>query len=525
MPSIDRPRSLSELLKFTVLAALLAMFTDAAVAHAMLWGNDPYWTYWVTDGLLMATVFGVGTAWFGMGLGRGAVLTGIHVLVLTAYYWTLSPIGLPAHAEWLDLERTWVTGLPVHFGVYYFGYVVALWLWNRQRRRPDPAVAAGSLGRVACGALALSAGVVIVLGLLQMWISGQFPGVTWFIVRIAVSCAFVLAWWAVAGTDRVAAGFGGVLLGFLLITYGHFLAPLGLPNPSLRLVAIDPPPAFVQWLSYRQEFFVMLPAALVLAIVAMLIASRWHRDELMQVRALGRKAAAAIVVAVMVLVGLAVVASTYTGPEANRATVSSSGAGQVERGDPFVGELIATDATLTMTVENRNTHRTPLRPHDEVDVKATVSGEDGTIYTIRATQPMVSDPQGRFTTWSGVGFDVWLHGRSGIGTAALPPVNSSVAVFALGDVSANDKPIAAGVPVHVMTSSRDDARLELVVGDPAFPVVGLPNGHLRAVWPDYTGGHAQSATYARYAWGGGVLLVLLGFAIALTRREIVDSNR
>ena len=523
--SIGRLRSLSELVKFTALAALLAMFTDAAVAHAMLWGNDPYWTYWVTDGMLMATVFGVGTAWFGMGLGRGAVLTGIHILLLTAYYWTFSPIGLPAHAEWLDLERTWVTGLPVHFGVYYFGYVVALWLWTRrQRRRPVPAVDAVSLGRVACGALAVSAGVVIVLGLLQTWVSGQFPGVTWFIVRIAVSCPFVLAWWAMAGVDRIAAGFGGVLLGFLLITYGHFLAPMGLPNPSLRLVAIDPPPAFVQWLSYRQEFFVMLPAALVLAIVAMLIASRWHRDEPVQVRAWGRAATAAIVAAAAVLVGLGVVASMYTGPEANRATVSSSGAGQVERGDPFSGELIATTAALTMTVENRNTHRTPLPPHDEVDIKSTVSGEDGTVYTIRATQPMVSDPRGRFTTWSGVGIDVWLHGRSGIGVAALPPMNSSVAVFALGDVNANDKPIAAGVPVHVMTSSRDGARLELVVGDPAFPVFGLQDGHLRVVWPDYTGGHSRSTTYARYAWGGGVLLALLGFAIAVTRREIVDNN-
>ncbi len=333
---IDRARSLSELVKFTTLAALLAMFTDAAVAHAMLWGNDPYWTYWVTDWMLMATVFGVGTAWFGMGLVRGAVLTGVHILLLTTYYWTLSPIGLPAHAEWLDLERTWVTGLPVHFGVYYFGYVVALWLWNRrQRRQADPAVESISLGRVACGALALAAVVVIVLGLLQTWVTGQFPGVTWFIVRIAVSCPVVLAWWAVAGSDRIAAGFGGVLLGFLLITYGHFLAPMGLPNPSLRLVAIDPPPAFVQWLSYRQEFLVMLPAALALGIAAMLFASRWRRDEEARVPALGRKAAAATVAAVMSLVGLAVVVSMYTGPESNRATVSSRGAGQVERESPL----------------------------------------------------------------------------------------------------------------------------------------------------------------------------------------------
>jgi hypothetical protein len=103
-------------------------------------------------------------------------------------------------------------------------------------------------------------------------------------------------------------------------------------------------------------------------------------------------------------------------------------------------------------------------------------------------------------------------------------MDSSVAVFALGDVSANDKPVATGVPVHVMTSSRGGARLELAVGDPAFPVVGLQNGHLRALWPDYIGGHAKESTYARYAWGGGVLLVLLGFAIAVTRLESVTKS-
>lgn len=52
----------SDLLAFTTLASLLAIFADAAIGHAMLWGNDPYWTYWVTDTLLMATVFGLGTA-------------------------------------------------------------------------------------------------------------------------------------------------------------------------------------------------------------------------------------------------------------------------------------------------------------------------------------------------------------------------------------------------------------------------------------------------------------------------------
>jgi hypothetical protein len=124
--------SVADLLKFTALASLLAISVDAAIGHAMLWGNDPYWTYWVTDTLLMATVFGLGTAWLGMGLVRGAVITAVHITLLTTYYWSLSPIGLPAQSEWLDLEHTWVTGLPVHFAVYYLGYVLAFWLWQRR---------------------------------------------------------------------------------------------------------------------------------------------------------------------------------------------------------------------------------------------------------------------------------------------------------------------------------------------------------------------------------------------------------
>jgi hypothetical protein len=524
--SIRVPLSLPELIKFTALAALLAMFADAAVAHAMLWGNDPYWTYWVTDTLLMATVFGVGTAWFGVGLKRGAVLTFVHVLLLTAYYWTLSPIGLPAQPEWLDLERTWITGLPVHFGVYYLGYVLALWLWNRSRRtHAESEVPARSLGRITILAVALAAVVVIALGLLQTWITRQFPGITWFIVRIAVSSPFVLAWWATAGTDRVAAVSGGVMLGFLLTTYGHYLAPMGLPNPSLRLIAENPPPALVQWLSYRQEFLVLLPAAQALAITALLLVSSWHRDPLVQGRALVRPLPALVVaVALLGLIGVGTVTYEYTGPEANRTTVSAIGTGAVERGIPFGGELVPGTATLAMTVENRNTHRTPLRPHDKVDIEATVTGADGNVYTIDATQPMVADPRGRYTTWSGVGFDKWHHGRSGIGNAALPPTHSDVAVFALGNISSGGRSIAAGVPVHVMTSSRPSARLELHVGDPEAPVPGLHDGHLRVVWADYSGGHTKSAAYARYAWGTGVLLVLLGFAVTMTRRDVPNAT-
>ncbi|MDQ3823364.1 MAG: hypothetical protein M3321_09010, partial [Actinomycetota bacterium] len=133
---------------FTALVALLAILSDAAVGHALLWENDPYWTYWITKTFLIATVFGLGTAWLGTGVVRGAVISFVHTVVLTVYYWTLSPIGLPSHPDWLDLEHTWITGVPVHFAVIYLGYLVALWIWRRRPLDDAPA------GRDALAALA-----------------------------------------------------------------------------------------------------------------------------------------------------------------------------------------------------------------------------------------------------------------------------------------------------------------------------------------------------------------------------------
>jgi hypothetical protein len=523
------PLSISDLFKFTALASLSAIFADAAIAHAMLWGNDPYWSYWVTDTLLMATVFGLGTAWLGIGPGRGAIITAVHVTILTAYYWSLSPIALPSQPEWLDLERTWLTGLPVHFGVYYLGYLVALSLWKRRSAAATRGSArmAAPLARTAGIAGVTAAGVVIVAGFLQTLLTSEFPGATWFIVRIAVAFPFTLAWWAMAGDGRSSAVCGGILLGFLLITYGHYLAPVGLPNPSLRLLAENPPPAAVHWLSYRQEFLVLLPVTQLVALAGYLIASRWTAFP-GRYRSLWRRGDRGwVIAALVVLIAAGAATSVYTDPEANRATIVSTGSGNLEQGARYGGELVATAATLSMTVEDRNTHRTSLPPRDRVNIKASIPSTDpaGTTYVVEATTPMVTDPQGRFTTWSGVGFNVWHHGRSGIGTAKLPPMKSEVAVFALGNISVDGRIIAAGVPVHAMTSSREGARLELDIGDPDFSLPGIPGGHLRAVWAEYDGGHARYRDYARYGLGSAVLVILLAFAIVIVRRQTRSSSQ
>lgn len=139
----------ADLAGFTVAVALAAIFVDAALGHGLTWENDPYWTYWITKALLIATVFGLGTAWLGVGPARGAVITVVHTAVLTVYYWSLSPVGLPSNPTWLDLEHTWATGVPIHFGVIYLGYLLALWGGDVERRLAAPRRSRPARSRVA----------------------------------------------------------------------------------------------------------------------------------------------------------------------------------------------------------------------------------------------------------------------------------------------------------------------------------------------------------------------------------------
>jgi hypothetical protein len=489
---------------FTALVALLAILADAAVGHALLWENDPYWTYWVTKTFLIATVFGLGTAWLGTGIGRGAVITAAHTLILTVYYWSLSPIGLPSHPEWLDLQHTWVTGVPVHFGVIYLGYLGALWLW---RRRP---LDTGTPGADAAAALAVGTGIVVVAGALEALALRDFPGVTWFVVRLLIAVPFTLAWWAVAGRDVAAAVGGGLTLAFVLLTYSHFLGPVGLPDTDLRLLAQDPPPATVRWLTYRDEAVVALPITAAVAVVAYLIAAR-SRPVL-------RGAPLLVSIAVLITVaGLGAVAWAQAGPGDERTAVTSAGDARVEIGTFYRGPLEPAEAELRLVAEDRNPRVTPLPPHDRLDLQASVVHPDAGRYEVTATQPMIDDPQGRFGTWWGVGPDKWHHGRSGIGTPLLPPVRSEVAAFALGEVRAGGEVIATGVPMHVMTI--DGGGVELDVGDPQSAVPGLPDGHLRVVWDDRTGTSREAPERARNAYGGGILLALLGLAVVAVRRQ------
>lgn len=416
----------------------------------------------------------------------------------------MSPIGLPSQPEWLDLERTWITGLPVHLAVYYMGYLGALWLWGRRRRRVIESDQGGrrerSLAEVAVAALAVAAGIVIVTGIVQALLFQEFMGLTWFVMRIAVAVPFTIGWWMLAGNDRKAAAVGGIVIAFLLTTYSHYLGPVGLPTEPARLWAENSPPADVHWLSYREEFMVVLPVTAIVAVIGLSLASRWfgYRAEPREARAAmvgGGAAATALVV-------LGALAAPGLSADASRIAVESVGLASLG------GAGTPVPATLAMTVANRNTHRTPSPPHDSIDLTATVPGAGGETLDIRATQPMIADPAGRFTTFAGVGFGEWHDGRSGIGMAQLAATKSNVVAFALADIRANGRLVATRVPLQVSATGEENPRLDLHVAAPG--VAQLPDS-LHVSWQAFEAGDSDASENARYLFGGGVLLVLLSF--------------
>ena len=504
--------SLAELVKFAAVGAVLAMLFDAVIGHALLWDNDPYWTYWVTDTFLILTVFSVGTALLGAGIARGAVITVVQMLVLTTYYWSLSPIGLPSNPEWLDLEHTWLTGPPVHFGVYYLGYLVALWLWRRRAAARD---AVGSeVGTDAVRALVTAGGIVAALGAAQTVALGEFPGVTWFVMRIVILVPFTLGWWALAGRDRAASISGGLLAAILLAAYGHYLGPVGLPDADLRVLAQDPPPADVHWLSYRDEFLVMGPIILVVTLAAYIAAARW-RGERWTPLSLSPASLCAAALTLVLVVAVGFVAAGHLSPSDQRVTVTSSGDARVESGTDYTGDLVGTEAALRFVGDQRNTKQTPLPPHDDVELAATIT-RDGTRYDLTASEPIVRDAAGRFGTWGGVGYDRWHHGRSGVGTAQLDAIRSQVALYALGELRADGQLVATGLPLHAHTTGTG---VELHVGDPATAVPALPDGHLRVVWDERSGESPAAPERARYLLGSVLLLALLALALTAARAE------
>jgi hypothetical protein len=252
------------LIKFAFLVGIFGIISDAMLGHALLWENDPYWTYWVTKTFLITTVFALGTAWIGFGRAKGAFITLVHTLILTIYYWTFSPVGLPEEVKWLDLNHTWITGVPVHFLVIYIGYLSAWYVWTNlpggENSENPESMSVVNRALIAAGVISL------VSGLLSSLAFHQFVGITWFIVRILIATPFLIAWYAYF-EDRLAV-FGSFVLSLVLIGYSHYLGPLGLPG-QWRVFSDFTPQTSVYWLNYKELWAYQFPIYLVVILLTL----------------------------------------------------------------------------------------------------------------------------------------------------------------------------------------------------------------------------------------------------------------
>jgi hypothetical protein len=272
--------------------------------------------------------------------------------------------------------------------------------------------------------------------------------------------------------------------------------------------------ATVEFLDYRQTWLISVPIYLVLMSLILLV------DAALGGRGPVRRPAVASAAIAGVLFVTAGVSEQTLGQQGTKASVSASGPVQVETGGFYSNQFEDGTGQITMAAEDMGGRVTPLSPHDRLDIAASIQAGDSTV-VVTATEPLVSHPAGEHTTWWGVGIDVGHHGESGIGTDALPPIESAVAVFAMGEVSADGAVVATGVPVHVMTANSglpNGATLELDVGMEGEDIPGLPTGHLRVLWGEHAE-EIEDPSLARYLGGGAVTVLVLALLLWMVRRE------
>ncbi|MFC4403375.1 hypothetical protein [Gracilibacillus xinjiangensis] len=253
----------NDAIKFGIFTGLLAMFIDAVIGHGLFWLNDPYWTYWITDATLIATIVSFGSAIIGIGLWQGVLLIAGQAFILEMYYEFLSPVGLPQQPYWLSDYDVWITGFPVHFLVYMIGYLLALWIWRRKSKMKQ-VVEIIKASRIAIFSLITILLILILDGLLTHFlVMGYNPGFTFFLQRLITGFVFLFFWNSYVGLDLKGYISGAVLLSLVWLTYNMYLGPIGLPDN------------FPVYLGYNQLWFLLFPGALVSALVGIGITRRF----------------------------------------------------------------------------------------------------------------------------------------------------------------------------------------------------------------------------------------------------------
>ena len=461
--------SVRDTAKFGLLTALGAIFIDAAIAHGLFWENDPYWTYWITKSFLIATVFTFGTAFIGIGIVQGLILTAVHTAILEIYYEWLAPVGLPQQPEWLDDNHLWVTGVPVHYLAILTGYFIALWIWRRARGSTEVVEQSGEASVASPAALAVSSLVAAVVILLLSGIItnglllGEFPGITYFVQHLLIAFVFLYVWSAYVGMAGPGWIVGAMMLALTWASYAIYLGPVGLP-------------AEVHYLSNHEIWWRAFPGDFVAALMGLLIT----------IRLLPRLSSRTVARAVPLLALLALVPDDAEAkPRGLSASASASGQAHRVVG-PNPVDLQATQpatGSIIIRVVEGGGRWSPVQAKDAVELAAEFNGPDGA-YRVIVDKAMPTHPLGKYTTWNGVALKHDMHGETGIGTPKLPLMKPDISLYGWGKVWRNGQLIAAMAPVHAMVSSKDPmAGIMLEVDTEDKTLRDIPDGYITVHWP------------------------------------------
>ncbi|RWM76486.1 MAG: hypothetical protein EOR81_22805 [Mesorhizobium sp.] len=492
-------------IKFSILVGLSAIFVDASIAHGLLWENDPYWTYWITKTFLITTVFLFGTAFLGIGIVPGLILTAVHTLILEIYYQWLAPVGLPQEPEWLDFNHLWVTGVPVHFLAILGGYLMALWLWRRNH--PVLEAERGETWRFVVYGLVTAVIIVALDGILtQSVLLRDFPGITFFVQHLLITFVFVCVWTAYAGSGPIGWGVGALMLALVWTTYSMYLGPRGLP--------FDQP----YYSGYRDLWWLSFPGGFVSALIGW-----WIGVWLMTKRRMIGVAGIAMLAGLLGVPPDPATAQSR-GTDGLVATARASGEGlRVTGADPFaLNSTVPMNGTIAIqTVEmgNRWSH---VQNTDDMQVSAEFTAGD-VKYTVKIDKPMPRHPLGSYTTWSGAVYEHEMHGNTGIGTSKLPKVRPEIAIWGWAEVSRNGEVIARAAPAHLMVMTRGPIQgVMLEIDTETKGLIAEPDGYINVMWPKVEAlqmPEAQERTRQIIGWVG-----IVGFVVLFSALAMLDRN-
>jgi hypothetical protein len=452
--------------KFGVLVGFSAIFIDAVIAHGLFWENDPYWTYWITKTFLITTVMIAGTAFLGIGIVQGLILTAVHTAILEVYYEFLAPIGLPQEPQWLDDNHLYTTGIPVHYLAILTGYFIALWIWRRATRQAvaqdgkDPATPAA----LAVSSLASTLVILVLSGIITNAILlGEFPGVTYFVQHLLIGFVFLYLWSAYVGMAGAGWIVGALMLSLTWACYAIYLGPTGLPET-------------IAYLTNHQIWSRAFPGDFVAALVGLFIAIR------LLPRLSPRLAFAAPVLALLLFV---TPDRAEAKPRGLHASASASGDAARVTGPNSVDmhSVQPANGSISINVVEGGNRWSPVQAHDWIDLTAEFTAPDGN-YKVVVDQAMPRHPLGKYTTWNGVALMHEMHGPTGIGTNKLPLMKPDISLYGWGKVWRNGELISPMAPVHAMVTSKGampGVMLEVNSEDKLLP--DAPDGYITVMWP------------------------------------------